>query len=1521
MPNDGYKVQSTSTSNLVGNAYYYTWVAGEYCTTPRLFSTTPIPPAPPTCVSQSAPSPTYPYAAKLRWCTDSTETTCQAIRIESGTQYQWPRYPSPATATISFSGSNSTSVSGITVDLGAGAKQILTATTAATTNSSTMATNIKNGINACTAAIAGACQIAGFSATSSGSTVTITSPAGTGGLAATPVVTKGNTGTMTITPAAFGGGMAGSLIRTDIVSGTTSYDYPNTTAKASTRTDCAGTHCTYAEEMTNYANWWAYYHTRMQMIKTSASIAFSQLGTNYRVGYASMDNNTGTDFLNVGSFNATQKLAFYNKFFAANPNNSTPLRQALADMGRYYAGKLNGTTFNGVTVTEPLQYSCQQNFLILSTDGYWNGNAGYQLDGSTAVGNQDGVEQRPFNDGGSAIVTTKTPVATTVQTQTVSPVTLTIPWNRTSVAIGGACSQAAGVTPSSCVQDNGHNSASATRTWCMVTNGEGGGSSDCSSSVNGNAVGTDTVQACRGQSNSTNKPTNSSGSNGTACKTDSAGTNWCVYASSSMPAATTAINCTLAEGGDNIWICTPTPGVTGSTVTTTNQSYTETEQGTSTSINNSVTTVTTTVVTTNGVPAPPSSSTSGPVVSNVSVNNTITSDTGPPTGLTTWTTISTASACTAAPLPAAGAGAPVAGTTTSTTPASPAPVTTTLSTTSATGTPTVTTTSSGGTFDTLADVAEYYYTTDLRTPALGNCTGAVVPPATAGVDVCTNDVPTSGLDGASTQHMTLFTIGLGASGYMLFSPTYPTDKSGDYFDVAHGTLANPAAGTCLWQASGACNWTTPVTNMQPNIDDLWHAAVNGRGTYFSATNPRTLNAALTNALSGVSARTGSSAAATTSNPNVTSGDNFVFSSTFTTQAWDGELIRQQLDLTTGALIPSQSTPLCAADWCAQALLDNTTYTSRVIYMRDTAATSPTLKLFQWGNLNASAPIDETSWFKLPNISGLSQLCTTGLYCLDATGTPLAPGANLVNYLRGDQSNEGDLTVTSKPFRIRQHLLGDIVNAEAVFVRKPLFTYADAGYSGFITAQTSRQGMVYAAGNDGMLHAFNADTGVEAWAYIPTAVLPNLYKLADKNYTNQHRFFVDGTPVVGDAYFGGAWHTILVAGQNGGGRSYYALDITTPATPTLLWEYSDTNMGYTYGNPVITKLQNGNWVVLVASGYNNVSPGDGVGRLYILNAGDGTLVRTISTGVGSAGTTTPFTPPNPSGLAKISGWVDNTDVDNTSLRAYGGDMFGNVWRFDINGNIGTSGYDAQLLTTVYSNAAGTIPQPITTKPELGLCGDVNPMVFVGTGRYLGISDLNDTNQQSLYGIKDNLSTAVMPNPQSSGSNFVQQTVTTTTCPANSPATVCSVGQTVRTSSKNAVNLATNNGWYVNLPDGVGATSGTTGSERANTDPVLALGTLGFTTNIPNSSVCTAGGYSYRYLLNYCTGAPVSTSTTGVSAIKLGNALATRGVFVRLPSGTIIQLTRLSDGTTLSTNVPIGTSGGATRRISWRELITE
>src|SRR5690606_9848231 len=117
-----------------------------------------------------------------------------------------------------------------------------------------------------------------------------------------------------------------------------------------------------------------------------------------------------------------------------------------------------------------------------------------------------------------------------------------------------------------------------------------------------------------------------------------------------------------------------------------------------------------------------------------------------------------------------------------------------------------------------------------------------------------------------------FTLGLGLNGTLAYSEDYLSGGSADYNKIVQGTL----------------NWPAPVADKPTAIDDLWHAAVNGRGTYFSAQNPTSLVAGLSKALAGVSARTGAAASAATSNLEPVAGDNFLFVALYRTVKWDGD---------------------------------------------------------------------------------------------------------------------------------------------------------------------------------------------------------------------------------------------------------------------------------------------------------------------------------------------------------------------------------------------------------------------------------------------------------------------------------------------------------------------------------------------------------------------------------------------------------------------------------------------------------
>ena len=824
-------------------------------------------------------------------------------------------------------------------------------------------------------------------------------------------------------------------------------------------------------------------------------------------------------------------------------------------------------------------------------------------------------------------------------------------------------------------------------------------------------------------------------------------------------------------------------------------------------------------------------------------------------------------------------------------------------------------------------------------------------------------MPATTEDPAKWQHMTTFTLGLGVRGHMVFSPSYLKDTTGDFTYVKSETTAS--ATSCSWRDSltvdgGKCNWPNPdPTDTSPEaideaarIDDLWHAAVNGHGTYFNASNPGALSAGLKSTLGNIIAkpRPGTASAAATTNPKITEGNNFQFSSYFKSYEWSGELIRQTMDLTDGS-VPSydhMNPDANSYDWSAQKKLDAKLYGARNIYTLGAATTPATgiaLINFAWGNLSSA----QQNYFKAPHItttppafpgrlSGLTQFCASGPDCISTTAqgaetvaTGGASGEALVNFIRGDRSNEeGSTSDPTKFYRYRKSALGDIVSAQPQYVGAPTRYYSDAGYAAFKTLRASRTPVVYTAANDGMLHAFQAVDGEEAWAYIPGLVLPRVYTLADKKYGNKHQYFVEGTPITGDicarapaqTCSDSQWQTILVGGLNGGGAGYYALDITDPAAPKLLWEFTDAAMGYSFGKPQITKLTDGTWVVLMTSGYNNCprstaaaqtncaldGTGDGQGYLYVVKAATGEQLTgsPVATGVGSN--------TNPSGLAQI---VAQADSNNVTHRVYGGDLAGNLWRFTLE----PGSFSQHLLATLKD--VDSQPQPITVRPQVTTING-SPVIYVGTGRYLGESDVGGTPKNSFYAIKDDLTTPTTYNSPRTYTSFIGQQARDAVCPSGAPVSVCEQGQVVRTVSQISgsanTSLTTQNGWYLDFP----ATAG----EIQFTDPRLALGTLTFSTSVPRAAtaqVCTenatgSDGDALAYMLDYLTGGAVGTPT-GVIATNIGSGIATAPQIAQLPDGTVIAKYRLSTGQEVSVPLRFGNTGGATRRISWRELVTE
>ncbi|MCY7387442.1 MAG: hypothetical protein LH481_05155, partial [Burkholderiales bacterium] len=537
-----------------------------------------------------------------------------------------------------------------------------------------------------------------------------------------------------------------------------------------------------------------------------------------------------------------------------------------------------------------------------------------------------------------------------------------------------------------------------------------------------------------------------------------------------------------------------------------------------------------------------------------------------------------------------------------------------------------------------------------------------------------------------------------------------------YVDVREagswGTSGDPR--NQLWLASKYGGFTDSNKNGRFDTGDLWadNTLPNQQGfpkptNYFPASQPDRLVAGLRSAFSSILSIIGSASGVGLASTNISTQEfeNGQYKVQYDTKDFTGDVIGKiitGIDLDTGAIV---STDVWNAQPKLNTMAAGTGWNSaRIVVTADPAAT-----VF-------GQP------FRYANLSPTQQA---------ALGPTVAIQKDLLNYIRGDKSRE---IGSGGIFRSTQHLLGDIVDSEAVFVAKPNDKYSDdfnPGYSAFQTTYATRELIVYAGSADGMLHAFNgsvsaADSatvgGIEKFAYVPnmtyggpsipaTPAVDGLASIAAPAFA--HHYMVNATPAVRDVDFARAgvdpttvlpatkdWRTLLVGGMGKGGRGYYALDITNPTTfateatmaANVLWEFTDEDMGYSYGLPRIAKTRKWGWVVIVTSGYNNVYgsvvANRGKGFLYVLNAKTGALLQKISTGIGTAAA--------PSGFAQINGYSPSLP-DFTLDEVYGGDLFGNVWRFDFKSatlSVPTPLNFAQLTSQEDGSA-----QPITTSPRI------------------------------------------------------------------------------------------------------------------------------------------------------------------------------------------------------------------------------
>ena len=728
------------------------------------------------------------------------------------------------------------------------------------------------------------------------------------------------------------------------------------------------------------------------------------------------------------------------------------------------------------------------------------------------------------------------------------------------------------------------------------------------------------------------------------------------------------------------------------------------------------------------------------------------------------------------------------------------------------------------TLSTLSDLGFYYWSRDLQAgiPNNLNPTPAELFPkenfgtttAPAELDPYWN--PRN--NPATWQHMVTYTIGFKSAAQW----SSKTEKHPLWAGNTFAGLAPLIRGDITW-VTPFCgkNGDEPCdggSNYEERADarkaDLWHTALNSRGRFIPAPDAQSLVTAFKGILEGLTSENGQARVSIAASSNRLRADGQIYLASYNMARFSGEVEAYKIksDSRTVDALPtwtSSTTLDAASNWSGRRILSHS----------GNAGIS-----FNWASLNEEQQ--------------------TALRGSDTD----ALGSQRVDYLRGDRSREAP----GGAFRQRSSRMGTIVNSNLWTVAAPRrLAFDHAGHVDFRSARVTRPETLYIGANGGMLHAFDAATGAERFAYVPLAAYPGLRDHTSPQYT--HRLFVDGHPFTGDADVSWEagnsatppepkWRTVLVSGLGGGGRGFFVLDVTDPTNVTTASVLLDLtfpgnttakylgheDVGHLYGAPVtdatsggrseqIVKLNNGRWAVLLGNGVNSINE-----RPVLLIQhldGDKSLKSIVahSTMKQSNG----LAPPR---LLDLNG---NGTVDI----AYAGDLQGQLWKFDLSSanesDWGVSAWgeavktckDATTCTPLYvakDNASTPNVQPITTAP-LAMAHPLGGIqVMFGTGQNIQPSDPANTAVQTIYSVWDKSTFKVdtvnnkelhlvllkdahpIPNGRAS---LVQQSITTAVKKTEEDGDVVDTIYSNSTDSPIAYSRSDNTakrGWFMDLP---------------------------------------------------------------------------------------------------------------------------
>ncbi|KIQ58447.1 MULTISPECIES: pilus assembly protein [Pseudomonas] len=691
------------------------------------------------------------------------------------------------------------------------------------------------------------------------------------------------------------------------------------------------------------------------------------------------------------------------------------------------------------------------------------------------------------------------------------------------------------------------------------------------------------------------------------------------------------------------------------------------------------------------------------------------------------------------------------------------------------------------------------------------------------------------------------------------------------FDIDMRSTGTDATGKS-WNAADfprqyLNTYTVGFTAANPMLSD---AARYGAGKYYQATDSEGLSSALSSALSDITSKAGSGGGGATNGASLSSTSSF-YQTTYDPKDWRGTI--RAFGFTSAGTVDS-----AAVQW--------TTDTAIV-----PGATAPT---YQSWNTATNAPVTLSyANFSPAQQTSLNQNLPTGI-----------TGNDLVEWSKG---------VNKTGLKVRSVLLGDIINSPLVLASPNDQTAADllndTSYSTYLaTKATNMSSSLVVNANDGFFSVINSANGTRRYAYMPSSVLPSLQGIADPNYINgvSHDFLVDGQIGVFDTQSGTAWKTVALGGTGAGGRTFYAVQLFDAAAGNVyraLWEISApavastanvfNDLGYAYARPEVARLADGRWAAFISNGYGSNS---GVAALYVVDIRDGSLIRKIV--INSSETD--------NGLSSVKLRVNSQNVVQA---AYGGDLKGRMWKFDLSATSPTAwglAFAGQPLFT----APGGATQPITVQPLLADNPQGGTQVFFGTGKFNETADKLNKDLQGFYSIWD----AVGGGGQITVSNLQAQAITGVFSG--------STGQFV-TTSQNDVAYPSKKGWYLPL-----VYNNVLTGERVINSANLVLGRVVFTTAaVDTTDPCASFGTGKLIelsafngkMLNYAVldtnndGALSNLDTISAGVVFTGG-IPTLSAVVSASGATNMVVNDSSGGIT---NLLEKTVGGS-RRIMWRQI---